>query len=87
MAAVIVARRRHRNGRRAPERIYRKRVSLFDLSHNEIICRYRLPGRMILALLDDIKDDTEPATQRSHALPGIVKLVSTSDARMGSDGS
>ncbi|XP_049446959.1 trace amine-associated receptor 1-like [Epinephelus fuscoguttatus] len=41
---------------------------------------------MILALLDDIKDDIEPATQRSHALPGIVKLVSTSDARMGSDG-
>lgn len=77
MAAVIVARRRHRNARRARERIFRRRISLFDLSETEIIRRHRLPAQAILDLLDAIKDDIEPATQRSHAMPGIVKLLST----------
>lgn len=77
MAAVIVARRRHRNAQRAQERVFRRRISLFDLSDNDIVRRYRLPGHAIIALLDEIKDDIEPITQRSHAVPGIVKLLST----------
>ncbi|KAJ8339582.1 hypothetical protein SKAU_G00363680 [Synaphobranchus kaupii] len=77
MAAVIVARRRHRNAQHAQERVFRRRISLFDLSDNDIVRRYRLPGHAIIALLDEIKDDIEPITQRSHAVPGIVKLLST----------
>ncbi|KAJ8349615.1 hypothetical protein SKAU_G00247450 [Synaphobranchus kaupii] len=77
MAAVIVARRRHCNAQRAQERVFRRRISLFDLSDNDIVRRYRLPGHAIIALLDEIKDDIEPITQRSHAVPGIVKLLST----------
>uniref|UniRef100_A0A667Z914 DDE Tnp4 domain-containing protein n=1 Tax=Myripristis murdjan TaxID=586833 RepID=A0A667Z914_9TELE len=53
-----------------------RRISLFDLTETKIIHRYRLPGQIILALLDDIKNDIEPATLRSHVINGIVKLLS-----------
>ncbi|KAJ8349392.1 hypothetical protein SKAU_G00245220 [Synaphobranchus kaupii] len=75
MAAVIVARRRHRNAQRAQERVFRRRISLFDLSDNDIVRRYRLPGHAIIALQDEIKDDIEPITQRSHAVPGICEAT------------
>lgn len=76
-AAVIVARQRHCNARHTQERIFCRRVTLFDLSDNKIIGRYRLPGHVIFALIGKIKDDIEPVTHRYHALLGIVKLLST----------
>ena len=37
---------------------------------------YRLSSHIILQLLSDLKDDLEPVTQRSHAIPAVVKLLS-----------
>ncbi len=76
MATVTVARRRHCNARCAPEHIFQTQVSLFDLPDNEILRRYRLLGHIILALLYNIKDEIEPSTRRSHAIPGVLKLFS-----------
>lgn len=53
-------------------RRFRNTNSLFDLTETEIIGRYKLPGKTFLAVLDDIKDDGDPATQRCPAVHGIV---------------
>ena len=76
MAAVIRARRRHRQRRRA-QRIFGTRITLFELSEQEIITRYRLSSHAILELLEQIKDDIESSTQRSHSIPAVVKLLAT----------
>uniref|UniRef100_A0A8C9Z1S6 Putative nuclease HARBI1 n=1 Tax=Sander lucioperca TaxID=283035 RepID=A0A8C9Z1S6_SANLU len=76
MAAVIRARRRHRQRRRA-ERIFATRITLFQLSEHKIIKRYRLSSHAILQLLEEIKDDIESPTQCSHSIPAVVKLLAT----------
>lgn len=76
MAAVVRARRRHRQRQRA-ERIFSTRITLFQLSEPEIIRRYRLTSHAILQLLNQISDDIEPPTQRSHSIPSVVKLLAT----------
>ena len=68
MAAVIRARRRHRQ---------RQRAEIFQLSEPEIIRRYRLTSHAILQLLNQIRDDIEPPTRRSHSIPSVVKLLAT----------
>ena len=67
---------RHRPRRRA-DRIYATRITLFQLSEEQIIRRYRLSSAAIIQLLDEIKDDLEPLTQRSHSIPAHVKLLAT----------
>lgn len=73
---VIIAKWRHSHAGHARERIFPKEISLFDFTVTRIIHRYRLPAHTILAIPDDIKDDIEPATQRFHTLPCLVKLLS-----------
>ncbi|XP_028315330.1 putative nuclease HARBI1 [Gouania willdenowi] len=76
MAAVIVARRRHRlNKRLRRERIFPTRVNIFGMNEPEIIDTYRLSSNAILELLDELWSDLEPATKRSHAIPSMAKLL------------
>ena len=76
MAAVVRARRRHRQRQRA-KIIFSTRITLFQLSEPEIIRRYRLTSHAILQLLNQIRDDIEPPTRRSHSIPSVVKLLAT----------
>jgi len=80
MAAVIVARRRHRNeARRRRERIFSLRVNIFGMNEETIIKTYRLSSIAILELLGELRMDLEPATRRTHAIPDITKLLATLD--------
>ncbi len=77
MAAIIVARRKHRRDQRArarSERILSTRINLFWMPEEHIIWTYRLPSHVIFNLLQEIKDDLEPST-RSNAKPGLSKLL------------
>ena len=76
MAAVKRARRRHRQRQRT-ERIFPTRITLFQLSEPEIIRRYRLTSHAILQLLNEIRNNIEPPTRRSHSIPSVVKLLAT----------
>ncbi len=64
MAAIVVARRHHREqrvlGKR--ERIFSTRINLFGMSEEHIIRTYRLLSHVIFNLLQEIKDDLEPST-------------------------
>lgn len=78
MAALIQAGRQRLRQRGPPaERIFHTRVSLFNLSERKIVKRYRLSSHAIIDLLGEIEDDLQPSTQRSHAIPAVVKLLST----------
>lgn len=77
LCGCLVARWRHRHARHACEQMFWRRISLFDSTETEINRRYRLPGQTILTILDDLKEDIEPAAQRCHAIPGIVKRLLT----------
>ncbi len=46
------------------------------MPEEHIIRTYRLPSHVIFNLLQEIKDDLEPST-RSHAIPGLSKLLAT----------
>ncbi len=77
MAAIIVARRRHRREQRAcgrRERIFSTSINLFSMPEEHIIRTYRLPSHVIFKLLQEIKDDFEPST-RNHAIPALSKLL------------
>ncbi len=74
-----MARRRHRREQRARgrrERIFSTRINLFVMPEEHIIRTYSLPRHVIFYLLQEIKDDFEPST-RSHAIPGLSKLLAT----------
>lgn len=43
----------------------------------ETIRRYKLSSQGIVDIVHDIKDKIGPARQRSHAIPGSLKLLST----------
>ncbi len=75
---MTVQRRCHREqracGRR--ERIFYTRINIFGMPDKHIIRTYHLPSHVIFYLLQEIKDDLEPST-RSHAIPGLSKLLAT----------
>ncbi|XP_018102866.1 putative nuclease HARBI1 [Xenopus laevis] len=62
--------------RRTPKpRVFRERTGLEVFTEEEIIQRYRLNKSAINELYELIKGDIDPLTQRSHAIPGMVKLL------------
>ncbi|KAM4795512.1 putative nuclease HARBI1 [Rhinophrynus dorsalis] len=62
--------------RRTPRpRVFRERTGLEVFTEEEIIQRYRLSRGAIMDLYELIKADIDPLTQRSHAIPGMVKLL------------
>ena len=80
MAAVIRARRRHigqRHNQLSQERVFCPRITLFQLSVNDIVKHYRLPSHSIITLLEDFKLEFAPRTRRSHSLPAVMNLLST----------
>ena len=78
MAAVIVARRRHRNDeRRLRERIFHPCVNIFGMNEETIIKTYRLSSTAIFELLEELRVDLEPAMRRSHAMPTKTKLLAS----------
>ena len=60
---------------RRAQRIFATRITLFQLSEHEII--KQLSSHAILQSLEEIKDDIESLTQRSHSIPAAVKLLVT----------
>ncbi|XP_069829368.1 putative nuclease HARBI1 [Dendropsophus ebraccatus] len=56
-------------------RIFRERTGMEGLTDEEVIERFRLNKRTIIDLYELIRTDIDPLTQRSHAIPGIVKLL------------
>uniref|UniRef100_A0A803K734 Putative nuclease HARBI1 n=2 Tax=Xenopus tropicalis TaxID=8364 RepID=A0A803K734_XENTR len=57
------------------ERKFPNRVNLLDLNEEEIKARYRLSSEAIQSLFEKVKENLNPKTERSHAIPGIVKLL------------
>ncbi|XP_072000005.1 putative nuclease HARBI1 isoform X2 [Engystomops pustulosus] len=56
-------------------RIFRERTGMEGLTDEEVVERFRLTKRTIVDLYELIRVDIDPLTQRSHAIPGIVKLL------------
>ncbi|XP_056419657.1 putative nuclease HARBI1 isoform X1 [Hyla sarda] len=56
-------------------RIFRERTGMEGLTDEEVMERFRLTKRSIIDLYELIRVDIDPLTQRSHAIPGIVKLL------------
>ena len=57
------------------DRIFRDRLHPLDAyDDTEILRRYRLSRHLILELYDDIAQEIEPQTLRSHAIPGMLQL-------------
>ncbi|XP_030047265.1 uncharacterized protein LOC115461536 [Microcaecilia unicolor] len=67
--------RRKTNGQRR-QRVFNTRTTLLGLPEEEVVRRYGLSSVAIMALYEDLKDDLDPLTGRSHAIPGLVKLLS-----------
>lgn len=61
--------------RRRGERVFRNRITIFNMSEEDIVKRYHLSSKIILDLLQELKPDLEPATSRTHAVPAHVKLL------------
>ncbi|XP_018115317.1 putative nuclease HARBI1 [Xenopus laevis] len=76
-------RRQHRRNVRLPPiepiirpRIFRERLAMLDkLSDGKIVSMFRLKREAILELYAHISEDTEPLMGRSHAVPGMCKLL------------
>lgn len=56
-------------------RIFRERTGMEGLTDEEVFERFRLTKSTIIDLYELIRSDIDPLTQRSHAIPGIVKLL------------
>ncbi|XP_041423090.1 putative nuclease HARBI1 isoform X1 [Xenopus laevis] len=56
-------------------KMFRDRVTLVDLTDTEIKDRYRLNTVEILSLYDVLKVNLCKPTKRSHAIPGLVRLL------------
>nr|XP_033774378.1 putative nuclease HARBI1 [Geotrypetes seraphini] len=56
-------------------RVFRVRVALQEMSDQKIVNDYRLTRTAILDLYEEIRADIDPSTARSHAVPGLVKLL------------
>ncbi|XP_069509073.1 putative nuclease HARBI1 [Ambystoma mexicanum] len=61
--------------RRRGERVFRNRITIFNMTEGDIVKRYHLSSKIILDLLNELKPDLEPATSRTHAVPAHVKLL------------
>ncbi len=57
-------------------RVFYTHNNLFGIPEEHISRTYCLPSHVIFHLLQEIKDDFEPST-RSHAIPGLSKLLAT----------
>lgn len=73
MAAVAILRRRHRQSAGIPLQKERMFLTLIGMSEETIIQCYRPPSHAILQLLDELKDDLETTTNRSHTIPSSTK--------------
>ncbi|XP_030050630.1 putative nuclease HARBI1 [Microcaecilia unicolor] len=56
-------------------RVYRTRVDLEQMSDNKVITDYHLNRMAIYELYEEIRADIDPPTARSHAVPGLEKLL------------
>ena len=57
------------------ERCFRERSTALDqLTDRELIERYRFPKHEILNLTDELKQDIERPTNRSHAIPAFLQV-------------
>ncbi|XP_053315207.1 putative nuclease HARBI1 [Spea bombifrons] len=56
-------------------RVFQPRTILERLSDQQILKRFRLSREAIMDLYQHISQDLEPLTSRSHAIPGLVKLL------------
>uniref|UniRef100_A0A803K3S6 Putative nuclease HARBI1 n=1 Tax=Xenopus tropicalis TaxID=8364 RepID=A0A803K3S6_XENTR len=60
---------------RQPRRFWRGVPSLNELSDDEVVQMYRLSRTAILQVFHLVRQDLDPVTARSQALPGISKLL------------
>ncbi|XP_030048052.1 putative nuclease HARBI1 [Microcaecilia unicolor] len=66
----------HVRPRRLPRpRVFRQRLVLEHMSDRKIVDDYRLTRTAIHQLYHEIRDDIDPTTHRSHAVPGLAKLL------------
>ncbi|XP_030062899.1 putative nuclease HARBI1 [Microcaecilia unicolor] len=66
----------HVRPRRLPRpRVFRQRLVLEHMSDRKIVDDYRLTRTAIYQLYHEIRDDIDPTTHRSHAVPGLAKLL------------
>ncbi|XP_030069244.1 putative nuclease HARBI1 [Microcaecilia unicolor] len=56
-------------------RVFRPWLVLEDMSVRKIVDDYHLSRTAIYQLYHEIRDDIDPTTARSHAVPGLVKLL------------
>ncbi len=77
MVAIIVARRYRReqraHGRR--ERIFPHILIYLEFQKNTLSEHIIYQVMLFFYLLQEIKDDLDPATRRSHAIPALSKLL------------
>ncbi|XP_071978747.1 putative nuclease HARBI1 [Engystomops pustulosus] len=71
----IMARQRRRRQRRRP-RVFRPRVSFADFTDAEVYQQFRLDRASILSLYEKLEVAIGAKTGRSHAVPGLTKMVS-----------
>ena len=77
MAGYIILRRllKERDQPLRKERVFRDRSQALDtLNDQELISRYRFPSHVIWRLVDLVKQDIEPKTYRSHAIPAHIQV-------------
>jgi hypothetical protein len=73
--AVFLNVRNHQQQNIRRNRVFRDRLHPLDAYNDtEIIARYRLSRPLILNLYNQISNEIEPQTLRSHAIPGILQL-------------
>lgn len=57
--------------------LFMPRAFLGDMRDSDVWTRFRLTRGAILYLYGFLEDKLEPATSQSHAVPGMVKLLTT----------
>ena len=59
-------------------RVFRDRLNPLEVFRPaQVRKKFRFWPHQILEILDEIRDDIEPDTQRSHAIPALTKLCAT----------
>ena len=65
------------------ERVFRDRTNPLDfLNDTEVIERYRLPREFLFRLIDIVREDVEPDTNRSHALSAFTQVNKFTEDRV-----
>ena len=58
------------------ERVFRDRTQVLDtMTDEELITRYRFPSHVIWQLVDAVREEIEPDTIRSHAIPAHIQVM------------